>query len=238
MPLPGSYNSAGPSIATEGARQSLAANAYTSIYRNIVSLVYEPGQRLEENQLVEQLGIGRTPIREALLSLSADLLVESSPGKGFTVRPITIQNTKAAFDALMVLELGVAQLAAKQDTSSFIASMEAANAEVVNAMEGMNILELVEANGRFHAQYAACSRNLYLIQALQKVRCETNRLAYLSYGNEIDLQRSLKVHYDSVVAQHAEIIACMRSRDEAGLNRVIKEHIQIFKARMIQYLTA
>jgi DNA-binding GntR family transcriptional regulator len=70
------------------------------------------------------------------------------------------------------------------------------------------------------------------------VRCETNRLAYLSYGNEIDLNQSLKDHYDSVVAQHTQIIERIRSRDEAGLKTVIKAHIQIFKNRMIQYLTA
>ena len=222
---------------TEGGRRSLAANAYTAIYRNIISLVYEPGQRLEENQLVGQLGIGRTPIREALLSLSADLLVESSPGKGFTVRPITIQNTKAAFDALMILELGVAHLAVRQDASPFIDAMQAANQAVVEATKEMKILNLVEANGAFHAHYAACSKNLYLIQALQKVRCETNRLAYLSYGNEIDLNQSLKDHYDSVVAQHKQIIERIRSRDESGLKAVIKAHIQVFKNRMIQYLT-
>ena len=238
MPLPGSYKSTEPLKPTGSGRQSLATSAYTSIYRNIVSLVYEPGQRLEENQLVAQLGIGRTPIREALLSLSADLLVESSPGKGFTVRPITVQNTKAAFDALLILELGVAHLAVRQDASPFIAAMEAANQAVISAMQGMKLLDLVEANGIFHAHYATCSRNLYLMQALQKVRCETNRLAYLSYGNEIDLKRSLKEHYDSVVAQHGQIIEGIRSRDEAGLKEVIQAHIQIFKNRMIQYLTA
>ena len=238
MPLPGAFHAASRQNPTEHSRPSLAANAYTAIYRNIISLAYEPGQRLEENQLVEQLGIGRTPIREALLSLAADLLVESSPGKGFTVRPITIQNTKAAFDALLVLELGVAHLAVRQDAALSLESMEAANDAVVAAMKGMDILELVETNGIFHSHFAACSRNLYLIQALQRVRCETNRLAYLSYGNGIELQRSLKEHYTSVVEQHGQMIGLIRSRDEAGLKAVIKEHIQIFKNRMIHYLTA
>ncbi len=237
MPLPGTYSASTPHRPTQSGRQSLAANAYNTIYRNIIRLAYEPGQRLEENQLVKQLGIGRTPIREALLRLAADLLVESSPGKGYTVRPITIQNTKAAFDALLIMELGVAHLAVKQDAARFLTMMEAANDAVATAMKDMDILELVEANGIFHSHYAACSRNLYLIQALQKVRCETNRLAYLSYGNEIELQRSLKEHYTSVVEQHQQIIELIRDRDESGLKVVIKAHIRIFKNRMIQYLT-
>lgn len=226
-----------PQKTAKGGRPSLAVSAYTTIYRNIISLVYEPGQRLEENQLVEALGIGRTPVREALLSLAADLLVESSPGKGFTVRPITLQNTKAAFDALQILELGVAHLAVRQDTREALASMFAANDDVSAAIANLDILELVEANGNFHAHFAACSRNLYLMQALQKVRCETNRLAYLSYGNEIEPKRSLKEHYKSVVEQHHQIIELVRMRDEAGLCAVIENHIQTFKNRIIRYLT-
>jgi DNA-binding GntR family transcriptional regulator len=237
MPLPGSDRSTDPKNYTGSGRQSLAASAYNTIYRNIISLVFEPGQRLEENQLVEQLGIGRTPIREALLRLAADLLVESSPGKGYTVRPITIQDTKAAFDALLIMELGVAHLAVRQETSRILKMMESANKAVETAMKGMDVLELVEANGIFHGHYAACSRNLYLMQALKKVRCETNRLAYLSYGNEIELQRSLKEHYTSVVEQHQQIIELIRARDESGLRDVILAHIRIFKNRMIKYLT-
>jgi DNA-binding FadR family transcriptional regulator len=49
--------------------------------------------------------------------------------------------------------------------------------------------------------------------------------------------QSLKDHYDSVVAQHTQIIERIQSRDEAGLKTVIKAHIQVFKNRMIQYLT-
>lgn len=223
---------------TANGRQSLAATAYTAIYRNIVSLVYEPGRRLEETVLMEQLGIGHTPIREALLCLAADMLVESSPGKGYAVRPITLQNTKAAFEGLLILELGVAQLAVRQDSSSFLPWMDKANAAVADAVKEMNILQLVEANRDFHGHFAACSRNPYLIQALQKVRCETDRLAYMSYGNEMDPKRSLKDHYASVVQQHGQIIDFIRLRDEAGLQAVIEMHIQIFKDRVIRYLAS
>ena len=80
-------------------KQPLAVTAYQLIYRNIMTLKYEPGQRLEEKQLVEQLGIGRTPIREALMHLSADFMVESQHNKGFIVRPITLQNTSSVHRA-------------------------------------------------------------------------------------------------------------------------------------------
>ncbi len=219
-----------------GGRRSLGLKAYEIIYRKIITLEYEPGRHLEESQLVDQLGIGRTPIREALQRLADDLLVESQPGKSFVVRALTLQNTKSAFAALQVLELGAAGIIVRQDVGRWVEEMEAANAEVITAVKGMNILQLVDANNTFHDAYARCSQNIYLIQPLQKVRCETYRLAYLSYGYEIDPQRSLQEHYASVIEQHNQIIAAVRNRDEAQLKQIVVEHIETFKDRVINYL--
>ena len=219
-------------------KKTLGATAYEKIYRKIISLDYEPGQRLEENQLVKQLGIGRTPIREALLNLSADMMVESQPKKGFVVSPITLQKTKAAFAALKILELGIASLAVQQDVTHYLLQMKIANQSVKNAMTKMDILCLVEANSTFHSYLARCSNNEYLIQSLHKVRCETNRLAYLSYGNEIDPCKSLHDHYQSVVGEHNEIITYIKKRDETGLKETICRHIQTFQKRVIHYIAS
>ena len=219
-------------------KKPLGATAYEKIYRKIISLEYEPGQRLEENQLVKQLGIGRTPIREALLNLSADMMVESQPNKGFVVSPITLQKTKAAFTALKILELGVAGLSVQQDVTHCLSKMELANQAVRDAMKQMEILCLVEANSTFHSYFARCSNNEYLIQGLHKVRCETNRLAYLSYGNEIDPCNSLQDHYKSVISEHNDIINYIKKRDVVGLNETICRHIKTFQKRIIRYMAS
>ena len=221
---------------TPNGRRSLGSTAHQAIYANIISLKYAPGQHLEEAALVEELGIGRTPIREALQRLEADLLLESQPGKGFVVRPLTLQNTRAAFTALHVLEMGAASLAVRQRTTLLLEEMKQANHRVAEAVSEMNIYRLVEANSAFHDAYARCSDNIYLVQGLQKIRCETNRLAYLSYGNEIDPGRTLQEHYASVIDQHNQIVAALHSREEASLKAVIRDHIDIFKKRIIHYL--
>ncbi len=223
-------------LKTGNGRNSLVEVAYSELYRRIVTLELEPGHGLEEGPLMEALEIGRTPLREAMQRLVADMLVEAQPGKGFVVRPLTLQNTKAAFAALQVLECGVADLAVRQDAGVFIKQMQQVNQEVKQAVKSMDIYRLVEANSRFHDTYARCCHNPYLVQALQKVRCETNRLAYLSYGNQIDPRRSLKDHYASVIDQHERIIQALVARDHAALKKVIVEHIEIFKGRIVQYL--
>lgn len=222
--------------AAANGRRSLGSAAYQAVYANIVSLKYAPGQHLEEAVLVEELGIGRTPVREALQRLAADLLLESQPGKGFVVRPLTLQNTKAAFTALVILELGVASLAVRQRTALLLDEMRESNSMVADAVADMDIYRLVEANSAFHDAYARCSDNIYLVQGLQKVRCETNRLAYLSFDNEIDPGRTLQEHYASVIEQHNQIIEAVRSREEEPLKKVVRDHIEIFKKRIIHYL--
>ena len=219
-------------------KQPLGITAYHKIYRNIMTLAFEPGQRLEEKQLMDALDIGRTPIREALQRLTADFMVESHHNKGFIVRPITVQNTKAAFAALKIMEQGVAALAVRQDVSQFIPLMVDSNDTVQQSIRKNDVLGLVEANSLFHQYFAHCSRNDYLIHGLHKVRCETNRLAYLSFSNEIDPLRSLPDHYASVVAQHETIIDCLKTRNDTRLKKTLREHTQAFQNRILLYMSS
>ncbi len=219
-------------------RQSLAVKAYEKIIHKIISLEYNPGQHLEENQLVERLGIGRTPIREALLRLAGENMVESQPNKGFVVRPITLQNTKAVFEGMKILELAVASLAVRQDATNLRSKMEASNEKVKLAVKSMDVFGLVEANHDFHMYFADCSHNEYLVRAVNEVRSEAKRLSYLSYANEIDPERSIQIHYESVIREHDEIITYLGESNEVRLKETIEKHIRTFQQRIILYMTS
>jgi DNA-binding GntR family transcriptional regulator len=227
-----------PALSNKKEKQSLSAVAYAEIYRRIMTLTYEPGQRLEEKRLMVELGIGRTPIREALVHLADDFMVESHPKAGAIVRPITLQNTRSTFAALKVLETGVAELAVRQEISAFLPEMVQANKDVKKAVDRMDPIDLVETNSRFHHAYARCSKNRYLITALHKIRCESNRLAFMSYGNEIEPDRSLKSHYRSVVREHDTIIKMLKERDERRLKATVAQHIRTFQDRIIRYMAS
>ena len=227
-----------PALSENNQKQSLSASAYREIYRRIMTLAYKPGQRLEEKRLMVELGIGRTPIREALVHLSDDFMVESHPKAGAIVRPITLQNTRSTFAALKILESGVAELAMRQEISAYLTELEETNLEMKAAVTRMDPIELVETNSRFHYAYAKCSKNGYIINSLHKIRCESNRLAFMSYGNEIEPNRSLKSHYRSVLREHDRIIGALKKRDEKELKETIYQHIQTFKDRIIRYIVS
>lgn len=219
-------------------KQPLGVTAYEKIYQKIVRLEFEPGQHLEEKHLIERLGMGRTPIREALLRLVGENLVESQPGRGYIVRPITLQNIKASFDMMRILETGAAELAIKQNLDPFLNMMEKANTAVKAAIKENKLLRLVEANHDFHQHYARCSHNEYLIRSIDQIRSESKRLSYLSYVNEIDPGISLRHHYAAVIREHDEIIDCLREKNTALLKKTVLKHINAFQRRIILFMSS
>lgn len=218
-----------------GNRQPLGVVAYEKIQQKIITLDYKPGQSLEERELMEHLGMGRTPIREALLRLTGEKFVESKPSKGFMVRPITLENTRAVFEAMKVLETGAVKPALRQDVSSILPRMKKANTLMKAAVERGDPLRLVEANHEFHLYFAQCTFNAYLVRYIGEVRTEAKRLSYLSYANDIEPDRSLKTHYESVLKEHEAIIRLLEKKDEHALIDVLVEHIQAFQHRIFLF---
>jgi len=187
---------------------------------------------------MSHLSLGRTPVREALLRLMGEKIVESQPGKGFMVPSITLQNTKATFEMMKILETGAANLAVRQDATPFLPEIEKASKDVKAAIETMDVLRLVKSNHEFHLHFAQCSHNEYLVRSINEIRSEAKRLSYLSYSNEIDPRESLRAHYDSVIQEHEEIIIHLKERDESKLKETILEHIQAFQRRIILYMSS
>jgi DNA-binding GntR family transcriptional regulator len=210
--------------------------AYDKIFQQIMTTEFHPGQQLEEKYLMEILNIGRTPIREALLRLEINMMVESQSGKGFTVRPVTLQSTRAIFETLAILEKGVADLAATKEIGAQLEKMAVANQNLQKAAELFDTLAMVKENYIFHLAYAECSHNEYLIHGITAVQCETRRLAYLSFGDRINDQNSLSSHYLTVIDEHQQIIDSLNDRDIERLKRIIDRHVAAFKTRIVGFL--
>ncbi len=212
--------------------------AYEKIYEKIITLEYKPGQNLEVNQVMDHVDLGRTPVRDALLRLVGEKIVESQPGKGFMVPSITLQNTKATFEMMKILENGASELAVRQDATPFLAKLEKANEDIKAAIDAMDVLSLVKSNHEFHLNFAQCSYNEYLVRWINEIRSEAKRLSYLSYSHEIDSSKSLKAHYDSIIQEHEDIITYLKERNESKLKRTILEHIETFQRRIILYMSS
>ena len=91
--------------------------AYMALYREIARLRLAPGALLDETALCQQLGLGRTPIREALHQLAGEGLVTIYPRRGIVVAPISLLDVRQQTDARLVWEPNIVRLAAQTGTS-------------------------------------------------------------------------------------------------------------------------
>ena len=219
-------------------RLPLAVRAYDILHEKIITMVLKPGEHVDEKALVEELGIGRTPVREALLRLASERLVLSEPNKGFSVKPLTLQDVKSMFEALNILEIGVCSLALNQDVDECISQMKGAQEHVKSAIEQNNVMGLVKSNHAFHMHFARCSGNEYIVSALNEVRNEVNRLAYLSFAGVRNLSRDLRDHYRAVIREHDLIIEYLEKRQLNPLEQIVKTHIKTFQKRILNYLAS
>lgn len=219
-------------------KEPKAVAAYNAIVKKIICLEYKPSQHLEENQLSTELGLGRTPIREALVRLQGEKMVESHPNKGVIVRPITLQNTKAMFESMLIFEYGVVDISLKKECSPYIEKMELSNDRVKRAIRSSRIFDLVEANHDFHMNFAESSQNEFLIRGVEDVRKEAKRLSYLSYDNTINPDTPIEEHYKSVVTEHDRIIDALKRKNTDELKQLLREHIDTFRNRIILFMTS
>jgi DNA-binding GntR family transcriptional regulator len=170
--------------------------------------------------------------------LSACGILDFHHNGAWTVRSITLQDIKAIFEALEIMENGLIGLAIRHDPAPCLDGMAAAQIEIEAAIGSRDILALVEANHRFHMSFYAAARNDYLVHGLKRIRFETKRLAFISYGHSPLDDPAMDAHYAAVGCEHAAMMRHLKNKDEDGLRQVCRQHIAAFRERMIRYLSA
>src|SRR5215470_5171063 len=109
--------------------QSVVDHVYTALRERILSGDLPRGTKLRQASLAEELGVSRTPLREALRRLSTEGLVDFSPNRGATVSELDFGDMRHAWSARVALEPGAARLAAERRDDEAIAAMREAVAE-------------------------------------------------------------------------------------------------------------
>ena len=142
--------------------------AYGMIEDMIVTMELAPGSRIAESALVSRLGIGRTPIREALLRLAADQLLTWLPRRGMVVPEINIQLQLKVFETRKALEMLLVPAAARRRTQAEAQAIAQIAAEFRRLLGSERNLELLRLDRRFIATLIEVSRNpfLHLIEPL------------------------------------------------------------------------
>jgi DNA-binding GntR family transcriptional regulator len=187
----------------------------------IVRLELAPGSVLNESALINELGIGRTPIREALQRLRRDELVTILPRRGVFVTSLDIDDLPMLFSSRAVIEPHLAELAGRRGTGDDWDEIERVLAAADDPATGSDPESLLEADNRCHEIVWHAAGNRFLTATAAMLYAQSSRLWHLYIGEIGDM--------GPAVAEHRKILAALRAGDGARAAQLTEEHIRTFE---------
>jgi DNA-binding GntR family transcriptional regulator len=212
----------------EVAAPSLREVAYEAIKHRIITCAFRPGDYLNEASVSAVLGIGRTPVHQALDRLMLEGLVEVMPRKGVIVKPVSLDAVMQIVEVRLLNEPPAAALAADRATAAELAEMAhiLARAEAAEAARDTERLMLVDRD--FHAALANAARNPELAEVLRRLQDRSLRFWFISLN--------APGHLAAVRAEHAAILDALAARDPAAAAAATRVHIESFRRNVSYHL--
>ena len=198
---------------------SLSQQAYENIKQKIVSLEMSPGSVIDEGNLQEDLGLGRTPIREALKRLALEKLVVIAPRRGMFVSEIGIRDLQQLFEMRLPLESLAARLAAERGTEEQWRRMAIVLADLPEtAVENQALIAIDEA---CHEIIYEATENEFLKDTLVTHYALSQRLWYYFLSKIGDMRDAL--------LDHIHVLEALQAKDADKAARLMERHIRTFQ---------
>ncbi|WP_152045356.1 GntR family transcriptional regulator [Aureimonas psammosilenae] len=213
-------------LPTERKRGSGARIVYDQLRDEILDLVLPPGSPIDEVQLAERFGVSRTPIREALVRLSGEGLVNMLPNRSTIVSNIDYLNLHAYLDALVLMYRVTARLAAEHHRPADLAAIRAQQAAFADAVAGEDALAMISTNAAFHSAIAEAGRNPHFLGFFNRLLDEGRRILRIYYNAYEDrLPREF-------VDEHEGLIVAIEARDAGAADSLAKAHGEQIAAKV------
>jgi DNA-binding GntR family transcriptional regulator len=206
---------------------SIRKKVYAAIREHILDGSFPPGERLVESRIAEQIKTSRTPVREALHLLESEGLLEAIPRAGYRVKPLHWEEVEEICEIRVVNETLAARWAMKRITPKEILALENNLKVAEHEVRSGNPKAFVQRDAEFHEILAHASRSERLLEHCQLLRKHMLRYRIESlYLPETALR---------AIEGHRRILECLKARDEAGLEKAIRDHLEQSKIDTHRY---
>jgi DNA-binding GntR family transcriptional regulator len=210
----------------EGGRMSLRDTAYKMIKHRITTCAYKPGEYLNETLVSTTLGIGRTPVHQAIDRLMMEGLVEVIPRKGIIVKPISLDEVMQIIEVRLLNEcygVRLAALHANQGELDQLADVLVRSKEGVARRDNEQMMAL---DREFHGVLAQASRNDVLGEQLGRLHDRSLRFWVISLNTPGHLQ--------TVYDEHQAILTAICDRDPDAAETAMRVHIEDFRGNIMR----
>jgi DNA-binding GntR family transcriptional regulator len=193
---------------------------YETLKKNIMDLKLEPGRLISEKDLVEMLQVSRTPIREALVKLSQDELIETTPQKGSVISLIDLQHAEESRFLRQTLESAIVREACEMLTGEQVLHLQhLISLQELCESEG-NYERLFELDEEFHKTIILGCGRVRTWGLIQQVTTHYNRIRFLRLATNHD--------WRVILSQHHGIVRAIKDKDPDTAEKVLRAHLDMF----------
>jgi DNA-binding GntR family transcriptional regulator len=200
--------------------------AYETIKELILTLKVAPGTQLQIEMLADQMGVSRTPVREALLRLEQDGLTQVVPRVGVFVTGISKRDLEELYELRELLESRATEEAAQRLTDDDLDHIDLLLEESKAAVKQGNVEKFLETEIAFHRILTEGARNRRLISIMDGLRDLSYRWRIISLKSQENVRLTL--------IEHQGIAQALRQRDGPKAGKLMGDHIRSARERMIE----
>lgn len=201
-------------------RESGSEYALRTIKENIISLELVPGSQISESELAAELGLSRTPVREALIELSKVKIVDIQPQKKSTIPLIDDEMVDESRFMRSLLECAVAELdcemASPADLDRLRENIRLQNLYVDNFYSA----QLLNLDNEFHGMLFSIARKSQVFQLMQNISIHFDRVRTLALSSVKNLK---------IVQDHVDLVDAIQRRDPAAARSLMEKHLNRYK---------
>ncbi len=208
-------------------RYLLRDNAYQLLKEKIVTLAYKPGSQLMEQDLCAEIGIGRTPVREALQRLSSEKLIKIIPRKGIFVSDINMWELSRLMEARIMLEGFCIRKIVGRVTGDQIEKLRLLFRHTSSLADKRKIHELLEIDRQFHMGLVGFMDNFFIEEMAAKIYDQLARTWYLSFS------RRSREELMQTVDEHLAIVDALDSGHRETAERAMMQHLENYQAKVM-----
>jgi len=230
-------NQSGTSRRT-GPKPTGAQLVYEALRRAIVSVRLAPGEPLEELQLCKTYKVSRTPVREALIRLASEDLVELEPNRGAKVAALQFVDVVDHYEAMDIFQPLICHFAAVRRTAQDLTAIKTCIDEFRHALAQKNAEAIILANFNFHGALAAASHNRSLEKAYRRMLTDKLRIAQQGARSSSDAEHELARRFQKTFRISEQLAASIADADPSAAERVATELNAYVRTQVVDVLSA
>ncbi|KRW93492.1 GntR family transcriptional regulator [Paracoccus sp. MKU1] len=224
-------------VQKSGATQAMSVNVdrkqvlVDALRRRIMTMEIAPGAVIDEQELAEEFGLSRPPVRELMRQMAGEGYIELEANRPARATAMSYHALRDFYLVAPMIYVATTKLAAENARPADIAALRAIQRDFRAAVDDGDLNARIFANDAFHLEIGKIARNAYLLPSLRRLLIDHARVGRTYYRDDV----SDKAELGTAAAQHDQIIDAIERRDPETAGRIVQAHLELSRRNMAAY---